>query len=97
MILSWEKTATRRINDEKWIAPGDELSLCHKDWTEFAQARAVKVKETTFGELTEEDMIGHEKFTSEEEMYKTQTKYYHQEITPQTDLKVIEFKLTIAS
>jgi hypothetical protein len=42
-------------------------------------------------------MIGHEKFTSEEEMYKTQTKYYHQEITPQTDLKVIEFKLTIAS
>jgi hypothetical protein len=93
-VLNWEKTITRRINDEKEIVLWDDLSLCHNDWTEFAQAIAIKVRETTFWGLTEEDFIGHEKFANEEEMYKTYKNYYHKKITPQTNLKIIEFKLT---
>lgn len=73
---------------------GDELSLWYNDGREFAQAVAIRVKETTFGELTKEDFIGHEKFVNEEDMYKHYAAYYHKEITPKTRLKIIEFKLT---
>jgi hypothetical protein len=94
LILSWQKTATWRVEDKKWIIKWDELSLQYNGGKEFAQAAVIRVKETTFWELIPEDLIGHEEFASEEEMYKTYTRYYHKEITPQTNLKVIEFKLT---
>ena len=94
LVLSGKKTVTRRVEDQRWIAVWDELSLWYNDGREFAQAIATRVKETTFGELTEEDFIGHEKFSSDEEMYLRYKKYYNKEVSPQTKLKIIEFKLT---
>lgn len=94
LVLSGKKTVTRRVEDQRWIKEWDELSLWYNTGVEFAQAIAIRVKETTFGELTPEDFIGHEKFANDEEMYKRYTWYYHKDITPQTRLKIIEFKLT---
>ncbi len=93
-VLSGEKTITWRINDEKNLSCGDELSLLRSTNTsEFARAVIIWVKETTFGALTEEDCEGHESFASEEEKYKTYSRYYNTEITPASVLKVIKFKL----
>ena len=94
LVLSGKKTVTRRVEDTRWIVIWDELSLWYNDGREFAQAVAIRVKETTFWELTEEDFAGHEKFASKEEMYKRYSWYYRKEITPQTRLKIIEFKIT---
>ena len=94
LVLSWKKTVTRRVEDQRWIQEWDELSLWYNNGIEFAQAIAIKVKETTFGELTPEDFVGHETFASEEEMYTRYEKYYNKKITPLTKLKIIEFKLT---
>ncbi|MDE1871626.1 MAG: ASCH domain-containing protein [Candidatus Micrarchaeota archaeon] len=93
LILSGTKTSTWRVNDEKDIAPGDGLSLCRNDGTEFAKAEVTSVKETTFKELTDEDKEGHEEFGSEEEMYKTYSEYYKFEVVPETKLKIIRFRL----
>ena len=92
-VLNGEKTATWRINDKKGIVKGDKLSLCYHDGREFAKAIAIRVKETRFKDLTEEDWKGHEKFSSEEEMYKTYSDYYGFEVTPETKVKLIRFRL----
>lgn len=94
LVLSGKKTVTWRVEDQRWIIAWDKLSLWYNNGTEFAQAIATRVKETTFGELTPEDFIGHEKFISDEEMYKKYTWYYHKEITSWTKLKIIEFTIT---
>jgi len=93
LILNGQKDVTWRINDEKNIMVGDDLSLCHKDGIEFAKAKVIEMNETTFRRLTETDKKGHEGFSSDEEMYETYSKYYNMKITPETKLKVIKFKL----
>lgn len=93
LILSREKNTTWRINDNTNIQKSDKLSLCDNESKEFATAVVSKVKEKTFGDLNEEDKKGHEKFNSEQEMYKTYSNYYNMEITSNTEVKVIKFKI----
>ncbi len=93
MILEGKKNSSWRLNDDKGVEARDELSFCYNNGEEFAKAIVVNVKETTFGELTEEDKEGHEEFSSDEEMYVTYSKYYKMEVKPQTKLKIIKFKL----
>ena len=94
LILRGEKTTTWRINDDKNLSENDKIILLDASTKEeFSKAIITHVKETTFGNLTHQDWEGHEKFESEEEMYKTYSKYYSCEITPETPLKIIKFKL----
>jgi hypothetical protein len=93
LILSGQKNTTWRINDDKNIEVGDTISLCYNDGREFAKAEVIQVKETTFENLTEEDKKGHEKFSSDEEMYETYSRYYKMEVTPKTKVKIIKFRL----
>ncbi|MDY6769074.1 MAG: ASCH domain-containing protein [Candidatus Nanohaloarchaea archaeon] len=97
LILDGEKDTTWRVDDEKDLSVDDRLSLRDTDGEEFAQARILWVKETTFGRLTDEDRAGHESFESETEMYETYEEYYGREITAETPVKVVRFKLTEAS
>ncbi len=69
MILKGKKDITWRINNEKKVLPGDVISLCTNAGKEFAKAKVVWVKETTFRNLSREDFEGHEEFASPEEMY----------------------------
>ncbi|MBU1133255.1 ASCH domain-containing protein [Patescibacteria group bacterium] len=93
LVLKGEKDITWRINDDKDLSVGDELSLCRMDNIEYAKAEITWIKETTFGALTKEDKEGHEKFNSEQELYATYSKYYSTKVTPETPLKVIKFRL----
>ena len=98
LILSGKKDTTWRIEDERHhrshdINPGDELWLCDDSSKAFAKAECVWVRLTNFENLEEEDKKGHERFASDEKMYKTYSGYYGFEVTPRTRLKVIKFKL----
>ncbi len=93
LVLDGQKDTTWRINDDKNIAVGDQLSLCRTDRREFAKAEVIWVKETIFENLTNEDKEGHEKFPSDEDMRETYSKYYKMEVTPKTKIKVIKFRL----
>lgn len=93
LILSGKKWDSWRINDEKGIAVGDELSLCRLDGSEFAKAKVFAVWETTFGKLNDKDREGHEVFSSDEEMYETYSRYYKMKVTPETKVKIIKYKL----
>src|SRR3989344_8095049 len=80
LILQNKKNTTWRLFDDKNLTAGDIVSfLVWETKEEFAKARLIEVRETTLGELTEEDWEGHEKFSSEEEMYNTYSVYYRSE------------------
>ena len=93
LVLDGRKDITWRINYQGDINVGDELCLCHNNGQEFARAKVIWVKETTFGNFTAEDKEGHEKFSSEGEMYATYSRYYNMQVTPETRVKVIKFNL----
>ncbi len=77
------------------MLPGDIISLCTNAGREFAKAKVVWIKETTFRSLSREDFEGHEEFASPEEMYQAYSKWYKMEVTPDTMVTVIKFKLAL--
>jgi hypothetical protein len=94
LILNGEKNTTWRLFDDKDLSKGNKVSfLIWENKKEFAVAVLTDVKEKRLGELTDEDWKGHEKFSSDEEMYKTYSKYYNQPVNEQAVIKIIKFKL----
>ncbi|MCA9459680.1 MAG: ASCH domain-containing protein [Nanoarchaeota archaeon] len=94
LILLGKKNVTWRVEDDKNLVVGDIFSLLKfEDKSEFAQAEIVWVKNTTFGDLNDDDWEGHERYSSDAEMYKTYSKYYSRDVGPSTKLKIIKFKL----
>ncbi len=94
LILQGGKNTTWRLFDDKNLSTGDVVSfLVWETKEEFAKAKLVDVKETIFGELTDEDWDGHEKFSSDEEMHRTYSKYYHRQVGKNSPVKIIKFEL----
>lgn len=94
LVLSGEKTTTWRLWDDKDLTVCDQVRfLDNETKEEFAVAELNSVKETKFKDLVEYDWAGHEKFDSDQEMYQSYSKAYSREVTPETDLKIVHFKL----
>ena len=93
LILEGKKTSTWRINDEKDISEGDMLSLRDSKGEEFAKARVISAIVKKFRDIGSNDIEGHESFGSEKEMLETYSKYYSIDATPDTEVKIIRFRL----
>jgi len=73
---------------------GDIIDLFEKDTDRcFAVAKIASVVEKKLGDLTAEDKVGHEQFTSDDEMYANFRKYYNRPVDRNTQVKIIKFKL----
>lgn len=95
LVLSGQKTSTWRLFDDKNLSVGDDLSLINSSTGEsFGQAVITEVIEKDLEELTLEDREGHESFNSDQEMYDTYRKYYNQNVGPETQIKIVRFKLS---
>lgn len=94
LILKYEKTTTWRIFDDKDIKEGDIIQFLIWETKEiFANAKIVNVVEKKFKDLNEQDLDGHEKFESKDEMYATYTTYYNKTVDENTLVKIIKFEL----
>lgn len=94
MVLAGEKDSTWRLFDDKNLQKGDTIELVNWDTREaFGRATLIEVREKKMGELEESDFDGHEKFSNEEEMYKTYRTYYGDRVVSDTIVKIIRFKL----
>lgn len=94
LILSGKKKSTWRLFDDKNLKTGDFVDFIERpNLKTFARAKLIDILEKPFSKLTSEDKRGHEEFSSDEEMYKTYSNYYHQPIGPKTKVKIIRFKL----
>jgi len=94
LILDGKKQSTWRLFDDKDLAAGDIVSfIVWETKEEFAKARLTEVREKTFGELSDSDWEGHERFQSEKEMYSTYSKYYGRDVSKDSAVKIIRFEL----
>lgn len=94
LILKNEKTTTWRIFDDKDIKKDDIIYFLVWETKEvFANAKIINVIEKKFKDLNEQDLDGHEKFASKEEMYATYSAYYNKTVDENTLVKIIKFEL----
>jgi len=94
LVLSWEKTTTWRLFDEKDLQAGDILDFIEQaNWNVFAHAIITSMQEKQLQGLQDDDYAGHERFESEERMYKTYRGYYGDRVTPETLVKIIWFDI----
>ncbi|HLC99658.1 MAG TPA: ASCH domain-containing protein [Patescibacteria group bacterium] len=94
LVLSGEKTRTWRLFDDKDLQIEDDLVLTNKaTLKEFAKAKIVAVYEKKLRDITDADFAKHERFQSTEKMHETYRKYYGEQVTLNTLVKVIDFKL----
>lgn len=94
MILNGEKTVTWRLFDDKHLTIGDQVQLIEWETGKiFATVKITKIKEKRFGEISELDFLGHEKFDDTAQMLKHYRDYYGDHVNMETKMKVVEFKL----
>ena len=95
LILDGVKTCTWRVGDDKDLEVFDEFIVIDKEsWEEVGVAKITECYPKTFGTLILMDHDGHEEFESPEHMYETYRSFYPKhDVGPDTELKVIRFKL----
>lgn len=93
-ILSGEKSATWRLNDDKNLQVDDIIQLVDAQTGDtFAIAQIDEILSKRIGELTDIDKAGHEPFESDEAMYAEFKKYYGEAVGPSSVVKIIRFRL----
>ena len=95
LVLDGSKVSTWRLNDDKDLQIGDEITLIN--WNtgeEFATARITHVREKPLGEVDEADYAeGHERHDSKDTMLAEYRKYYGEDVTFDALLKLVKFEL----
>jgi ribonuclease HI len=99
LVEAGEKTSTWRINDDKNLSVNDEVRLIDKvdpdrpeTWRVFGSARIDRVIEKRLSDITDEDKIGHETFATQEQMLNTYTRYFNNDVSLTTPVKMIHFE-----
>jgi len=94
LIIEGKKTTTWRLFDDKDLQTGDSVELM--DWETkkiFGHATITEANEKPLKDLNDNDWAGHERFSSDEEMYAKYREYYPgREIGPDTTVKIVHFK-----
>ncbi|MBI4033530.1 reverse transcriptase-like protein, partial [Candidatus Saccharibacteria bacterium] len=103
-IAGGEQNATWRLYDDKDLSVDDDIRIVDKvnpsqpdRWQVIGHAKVNEVTEKRLGDVTPEDMKGHEAFGSEEEMLATYRNYYGDRVTLDTPVKIIYFDFTPTS
>ena len=100
-IAGGQKNATWRLYDDKELSVNDEIRIVDKvnddipdTWQVIGHAKVNEVVEKRLGDVTPEDMKGHEVFNSDEEMLVKYRSYYGERVTLDTPVKIIYFDFT---
>jgi ribonuclease HI len=101
LILAGEKTSTWRLYDDKDLSVNDDIKIVDKvdpedskTWQVIGQGKVVEIIEKKLGDVTDEDMKGHEAFSSRDQMLSTYKDYYGERVTFDTPVKIVFFKFT---
>ena len=97
LILSGQKTATWRFNDDKNIQVGDDLEFRDRTSGEvFGHAKVIAVKEKKIKDITEADYDeGHEKYSDTEALIQSFKGYYGEGVSGESIIKLIKFSFEL--
>jgi len=97
-ILRGEKTSTWRLFDDKDLSVNDLLKIVDKvdpdkpdSWKVIGQAKVTEIVEKKLGDVTLEDMKGHQFFGSQEEMLEYYQRVYGKRASLETPVKMVFF------
>lgn len=98
------KTTTWRINDTQDISVNDQVELIDevdkndpKSWKVIGLATVEAVIEKRLRDISEDDLLGHRTFSSQEEMLRAYRRFAGSEVQLESPVKIIHFKLTTVS
>jgi ribonuclease HI len=104
LILKGEKTSTWRLYDDKDLSVNDTIKIIDKvnsaspaSWQVIGQGKVREIVEKKLGDVTDNDMAGHEAFDSKEEMLQTYKSYYGDRVSYETPVKIIFFDFSPSS
>jgi hypothetical protein len=93
-IINGEKTSTWRLFDDKNLRQGDTLLFINtENGEQFGTGSITSVVTKTLGALDDSDFVGHERYSSLEEMYSNFRKYYGDRVNENTEVKIVRFTL----
>ncbi len=93
-IINGEKTSTWRLFDDKNLTQGDILSFVNtENGEQFGMGNITSVVIKTLGALNDSDFVGHERYSSLEEIYSNFRKYYGDRVNENTEVKIVRFRL----
>lgn len=102
LILSGKKTSTWRLNDEKDLSVNDMVRFIDKvqpdrpeTWLVIGEARIERIIEKRLGDVSLEDMKGHEAFATTEDMLKYYHSKYGTDVNMSTPIKQIFFTMAL--
>ena len=94
LVFNGQKTTTWRLFDDKDLKIGDKLDLKYAENDEnFAKAEIIGLVEKKLKDVKKQDFLGHETYSSEEEILKTYQGYYGNKVSFDSIVKIIKFKL----
>jgi ribonuclease HI len=101
LIVEGKKNTTWRLYDDKDLSVDDTVRIIDKtttnnpsDWKVVGEGKVIEVTEKKLGDVTDADMVGHEKFSSKEEALTTYQAYYGERVTLDTPVKIVHFEFT---
>ena len=104
LIAQGKKTATWRLFDDKDLSVDDQIRFIDKvnpddenSWQVIGHGRVKEVIEKHLGEVTADDMKGHETYSSQAEMLQHYQTMYGGRVSLQTTVKIISFEFTPTS
>jgi ribonuclease HI len=97
-ITSGRKITTWRLYDDKQLSVNDDFKIVDKvdpalssSWQVIGRGTINKIVEKRFSDLSDEDMVGHLRFNSREEMLNHYRKRYGDRVTLETPVKIVHF------
>ena len=92
-ILSGKKSTTIRLFDDKNLSVGDTVMLLDKESaSRLGLADIVSAIKKPLSEIIDSDLCDHAKYNSQQEMLSDFRRYYGEEVTLETLVKIIGFR-----
>jgi hypothetical protein len=100
-IAKGAKTSTWRLFDDKDLSVNDHIKVIDKinednpaSWQVIGEAVVSQITEKKLGDVTDEDMAGHEIYPSQDEMLQVYRQRYGDRVSLDEPVKIIYFKFT---
>ena len=98
LILAGQKNSTWRLFDDKDLSVNDDLKIVDKvnpddpaTWKVIGTGKIREVVEKKLGDVTDQDMAGHEHYESKEQMLASYKQYYGNRVDYDDVVKIIYF------